>query len=73
MASGDMVAIDAEAIKILKQFPAENRLDIDLAEMGQIRVAQALGLGSLDYVVRENPGRTRTEQDEVSDPAAKWR
>ncbi len=73
MASGDMVAIDAEAVKILRQFPAQNRLDIELAEMGQIKVAQALGLGSLGYIVRENPGRTRTEQDEVSDPAAKWR
>ena len=68
-----MVAIDAEAVKILKQLPAQNRLDIDLAEMGQIKVAQALGLGSLDYIVLEDPGRTRTEQDEVSDPAAKRR
>jgi len=73
MVSGDMVAIDAEAVKILQQFPAKNRLDIDVAEMGQIKVAQAHGLGSLDYVLVQGVGRTRSEQDDVSDPAAKWR
>ena len=70
MASGDMVAIDAEAVKILKTFPADNRLGIGIAEMGQFEAAVGFGLGSLDYVLAEDPGHTRTEQDEIRDPAA---
>ncbi len=70
MASGDMVAIDAEAVKILKTFPADNRLGMDIAEMGQFKAATAFGLGSLDYILVENAGHTRTEEDEVRDPAA---
>lgn len=70
MASGDMVAIDAEAVKILKQFPGENRLDVPLEEMGQLRVAQEHGLGSMDYAVVEAPAHTHTEQEGIRDPAA---
>jgi uncharacterized protein (DUF362 family) len=62
LASGDMVAIDAEAVKILRQFPEENGLDVPLDEMGQLRVAQGHGLGSADYAVVKAPARTRTEQ-----------
>jgi uncharacterized protein (DUF362 family) len=73
MASGDMVAIDSEAVKILKQYPARNRLDIELSEMGQLALAQAHGLGSMDYLLVEGEGKTRTEQQDVVDPAAVWR
>jgi uncharacterized protein (DUF362 family) len=62
MASGDMVAIDAEAVHILKRYPEENRLNIPVEEMGQLKTAQACGLGSMDYIVIEAPARTRTEQ-----------
>jgi len=71
MASGDMVAIDTEAVKILKQFPEENRLDVPLEEMGQLRVAQEHGLGSMDYVVVKAPAHTRTEQEDIQGPAAR--
>ncbi len=63
MACGDMVAVDAEAVRILKQYPAENRLDVPLEEMGQLETAQRHGLGSMDYVVVESPARTGTEQE----------
>lgn len=70
LASGDMVAIDAEAVKILKQFPEKNRLDVPVEEMGQIKGAVELGLGSLDYIVVEAPAHTRTEQEGMlKDPA----
>ena len=36
MASGDMVAIDSEAVRILKTYPAENRLDVPVAEIEQL-------------------------------------
>ena len=62
MASGDMVAIDAEAVRILKQYPEENRLDIPLEDMGQLKTAQEHGLGSMDYIVVEAPAHTSTEQ-----------
>ncbi len=63
MACGDMVAVDAEAVKILKQYPAENRLDVSLEEMGQLKIAQKHGLGSMDYVVVESPAHIHTEQE----------
>lgn len=62
MASGDMVAIDTEAVNILKQYPEKNRLDVPVEEMGQLKTAQEHGLGSMDYIVVEAPARTRTEQ-----------
>ena len=62
MASGDMVAIDAEAVKLLKEFPEDNELDIPLEEMGQFRRGVELGLGSLDYKLREAPANTTTDQ-----------
>jgi uncharacterized protein (DUF362 family) len=39
MASGDMVAIDVEALKVLKSYPAQNRLDGDPLESAQIATA----------------------------------
>ncbi|HDQ72222.1 MAG TPA: DUF362 domain-containing protein [Chloroflexi bacterium] len=63
MASGDMVALDTEVVKILRQFPEENRLDVPTEEMGQIKVAQAHGLGTMDYTLLQAPARTRTEED----------
>ncbi len=62
MASGDMVAIDAEAVKILKRFPEDNRLNIPLEEMGQFKGALQHQLGSMDYKLVETPARTGTEQ-----------
>lgn len=70
MASADMVAIDTEAVKILKQFPEKNRLDIPIEEMGQLKMAVEHGLGSMDYILVEAPAHTRTEQEGLlKDPA----
>ncbi len=63
MASGDMVAIDTEAVKILKQYPGDNKLDIPLEEFGQFKMAQEHGLGTTDYVVVDTPANTHTEQE----------
>lgn len=62
LASGDLVAIDAEAVKILQGFPEDNRLDVPVDEMGQISQALKHGLGSLDYTVSEAPANTQTRQ-----------
>lgn len=62
MASGDMVAIDGEAVRILKEFPAGNRLDIPLEEIEQLAGASKLGLGSLNAMVMEAPRNSQTEQ-----------
>ena len=70
MASGDMVAVDTEAVKILQTFPAENRLGVPPADLAQITAARAYGLGSIDYVVREAPAHARTEQEAITDPSA---
>ena len=71
MASGDMVAIDAEAVKILKGYPERNRLDIPLDEMGQFAVAREHKLGSMDYRVVQSLARLQTEeQGTIKDPAA---
>jgi len=62
MASGDMVAIDGEAVRILKGFPADNQLDIPLEEIEQLAGASKLGLGSLSAMVMEAPRNVQTEQ-----------
>lgn len=73
MASGDMVAIDTEAVKILKQYPEKNRLNIPVEEMGHLKTAQEHGLGSMDYIVVEAPAHTRTEQEGAfKDPALEF-
>jgi len=46
LASGDRIAIDAEALKILKGYRAENRLDMNVWDFPQIRHAVELGLGA---------------------------
>jgi len=65
MASGDMVAIDAEAVRILKTYPADNRLDLPLEEIEQICGAAALGLGSIESVVLEAEANRSTEQPDI--------
>ena len=70
MASGDMVSIDSEAVKILKQYPAENRIGVPLTELDQLRVAREHGIGSMDYVLREAQPHLETEQKNNLDPAA---
>ena len=45
LASGDRIAIDVEALKILKGYEAENRLDMPVWEFPQIKRAVELGLG----------------------------
>ncbi len=72
MASGDMVAIDAEGVKILKSYGAENRLtDVPVQEVGQLKAAAAHGIGSLDYEIVESAPHLSTEQtgNEITDPA----
>ncbi|MEM3010404.1 MAG: DUF362 domain-containing protein [Candidatus Bathyarchaeia archaeon] len=46
LASGDRIAMDVEALKILKSYKAENRLDMDVWDFPQIRRAVELGLGA---------------------------
>lgn len=48
MASGDMVAIDVEALKVLQSYPAENRLDGDPYDLAQIATALKHGLTSAE-------------------------
>jgi uncharacterized protein (DUF362 family) len=70
MASGDMVAVDTEAVKMLKRYPERNRLDIPLEEIGQIKAAVQLGLGSMDYDLVEAAANIGTEQEGLlKDPA----
>jgi uncharacterized protein (DUF362 family) len=45
LASGDRIAIDVEALKILKSYKANNRLDMDPWKFKQIQHAIELGLG----------------------------
>lgn len=45
LASGDRIAIDVEALKILKNYKADNRLDMSIWEFPQIKRAVELGLG----------------------------
>lgn len=49
LASGDMVAIDVEALKILLSYKAQNRLMPDPWQSPQIANALKHGLGSRDY------------------------
>lgn len=45
LASGDRVALDVEALKILKSYKADNKLDMNPWEFPQIKHAVELGLG----------------------------
>ncbi len=62
MASGDMVALDTEAVKTLKEFPEDNEIDVPLEEMGQLSRGVELGLGSMDYKINKAPPNTSTDQ-----------
>ncbi|MHB0886096.1 MAG: DUF362 domain-containing protein [Bacillota bacterium] len=56
MASGDQVAMDVEAVKVLQSYKAENRIGGDPWELPQIKVAAAAEgrvRGPGDYVVRK--------------------
>jgi uncharacterized protein (DUF362 family) len=53
MASGDLVAIDVEALKILGSYKAKNRLLPDPYDSPQIATALKHGLGSREYRVVE--------------------
>jgi len=66
MAAGDMVAIDAEAVRILKSYPADNRLDLPLEEIEQICGSVALGLGSIESVVMEAEPNASTEHPDIN-------
>jgi len=46
LASGDMVAIDVEGVRILKSYDAKNRLDGELWKIPQIRHAAEIGIGA---------------------------
>jgi uncharacterized protein (DUF362 family) len=51
MASGDMVAVDLEALKILTSYKANNRLDLEPAQFPQIKIALERGLGKERYTL----------------------
>ncbi len=56
MAGTDRIAIDVEALKILKSYKAKNKLNMPVWEFPQIKSAVDLGLGAAsesDYIVRE--------------------
>lgn len=56
LASQDRIAIDIEGLKILKSYPARNKLNLPLWEFPQIKRAVELGLGvksENDYLVIE--------------------
>jgi uncharacterized protein (DUF362 family) len=51
MASGDLVAIDVEALKILASYGAKNKLLPDPYDSPQIATALRHGLGAREYEV----------------------
>jgi uncharacterized protein (DUF362 family) len=46
LASGDMVSIDVEGVRILKSYEAKNRLSGDVWQIPQIRHAAEIGIGA---------------------------
>lgn len=46
LASGDLIAIDVEAMKVLLNYPASNKIPANLWELPQIATALKHGLGS---------------------------
>ena len=70
MASGDMVAVDTEAVSILKTFPEDNRITQPVEELGQFAAAKQLDLGSMEYELREAEAHYGTEEKGITDPAA---
>jgi uncharacterized protein (DUF362 family) len=60
LASGDRVAVDVEAVRLIQGFPGNSLAGKDPWQLGQIRRAVELGLGarqSADYVVRTGDAR----------------
>jgi uncharacterized protein (DUF362 family) len=53
LASGDMVAIDVEAVKLLLTYKARNKLPDDPWQLPQVVTALKHGLGESDYIVVE--------------------
>lgn len=53
LASGDIVAIDAEAVKVLLSYHGRNKLTADPWELPQIAIALRHGLGARDYALIE--------------------
>jgi len=71
MASGDMVAVDTEAVRTLKTFPAQkSRIQISEKDFAQLSVAQKHGLGSMDYLIVEADAHLQTDETENLDPAS---
>jgi uncharacterized protein (DUF362 family) len=62
LASGDMVAIDAEAVKVLQSYPEDNLINIPVNQMGQFIMAVKHNLGSLDYFLLQSEGHLETDQ-----------
>lgn len=46
LASGDMVSIDVEGVKLIQSCNAENKLDMDVWELPQIKRAVEIGIGA---------------------------
>ncbi|MDF1537853.1 MAG: DUF362 domain-containing protein, partial [Candidatus Thorarchaeota archaeon] len=46
LASGDMVAIDVEGVRLLQSYNASNRLTMDVWDVPQIKHAASLGIGA---------------------------
>ncbi len=46
LASGDMVSIDVEGVKLIQSYNAENKLDMDVWELPQIKGAVEIGIGA---------------------------
>ena len=62
MASGDIVAADSEAVRILKSYKADNRLDLPIEKVEQLVGAERIGLGSMHPMVMEAEPNSHTEQ-----------
>ena len=58
LASGDLVAIDLQAVKTLQSYPARNRLTMLPEEYPQIAVALRHGLGESEYILVEAETQT---------------
>jgi uncharacterized protein (DUF362 family) len=46
LASGDMVSIDVEGVKLIQSCNAENKLDMDVWELPQVKRAVEIGIGA---------------------------
>lgn len=71
MTSGDMVAIDTEAYKILKGYPGRNRIaNVAVEDFMMIKTGVKHDLGSMDYELIELEGHLATRESSNNDPAA---